>query len=307
MLVKGKRSNYLQGRCTKHGARYDGRMNTMQRSVGDVLREWRQRRHLSQLDLANEAEISARHLSFVETGRSKPSRDMLVHLADHLRVPLRDRNDLLLAGGYAPVYPERSLDALSMAVARQAVDVMLTGHEPYPALAIDRHWNLISANRALGLLLTGVAPGLLEPPVNVMRLSLHPNGLASRIVNITEWREHLIGRLRFEIDVGGDPLLIDLAKEVGAYPVSNHATTATPNATGLSAMAGLVVPFQLRTEASILSFFSATTVFGTATEVTLSELAIESFFPVDRATADTMHHLMANDGNQGTRELTTDE
>jgi len=258
-------------------------MNTMQRTVGDVLREWRQRRHLSQ------------------TGRSNPSRDLLVHLADHLRVPLRERNALLLAGGFAPVYPQRTLDDPSLAAARQAIDLILKGHEPYPALAVDRHWNLVAANRALPVLLDGVAPKLLQPPVNVLHLSMHPDGLAARIANRSEWRTHVIGRLEYEIDISADLVLVDLLREIRSYPAPPGGGPArTP-------MANMVVPFQLQTEAGMLSFFSTTTVFGTATEVTLSELAIESFFPADRATADTMQHLMANAGTQGTRELTTDE
>ncbi len=196
-------------------------MNTMQgprpRTVGDVLREWRQRRRLSQLDLASEAEISARHLSFVETGRANPSRDLLLHLADQLDVPLRERNALLLAGGYAPVYLQRSLDDPSLDAARETVDLILRCHEPNPALAIDRHWNLVAMNRAVSVLMADIAPELLEPPVNVLRLAMHPEGLAARIVNIDEFGAFLAGWLRHEIGVSGDPLLADLLAEIGSY------------------------------------------------------------------------------------------
>src|SRR5215831_17695493 len=188
--------------------------------VGEHLREWRQRRHLSQLDLAGDAEISARHLSFVETGRSSPSRDMVLHLAERLDVPLRERNVLLVAAGYAPAYTERSLDDPALAGVRKAVDLVLAGHAPYPALAIDRHWTLVSANEAVAPLLTGVDAELLEPPVNVLRLSLHPAGLAPRIANLPEWRGHLLERLRRQIEVSGDAELARLMAELRAYPVA---------------------------------------------------------------------------------------
>src|SRR5579872_4247353 len=164
--------------------------------VGNLLREWRQRRRLSQLDLACEAEISTRHLSFIETGRASPSREMILHLAESLDVPLRQRNNLLLAAGYAPIYQDRSLDDPALRPAREAIDALLAAHEPFPALAVDRHWTLIAANRALAPLMAGAAPELLKPPVNVLRLSLHPSGLAPRIANLAEWRDHLLFRLR---------------------------------------------------------------------------------------------------------------
>ncbi|HEU0164706.1 MAG TPA: helix-turn-helix transcriptional regulator, partial [Thermomicrobiales bacterium] len=240
----------------------------MERTVGDVLREWRRRRHLSQLDLATEAEISPRHLSFVETGRSNPSRDLLIHLADQLKVPLRERNALLTAGGYAPVYQQKPLDDPTLAAAKEAVQVMLRCHEPNPAVAIDRHWNLIAANRTIGPLLVDVAPELLEPPINILRLAMHPGGLASRIVNVQEFGNLLVERLRHEIEISGDPELVDLAKELVAFqrgqPGVVTSSAPPPN------VFGIAVPFQLRTDEGILSFFNMTTVFGTATEVTLS-------------------------------------
>src|SRR5499426_4537715 len=175
--------------------------------VGNLLRKWRERRRLSQLDLACEAEISTRHLSFLETGRSLPSREMVLRLAEQLEVPLRERNVLLIAAGYAPAFPERPLGDPALQSARKAVDLVLAGHEPYPALAIDRHWTLVAANGAVNRLLAGVAAELLAPPINVLRLSLHPDGLAPRIANLAEWRQHLLERLRRQVDVSADPVL----------------------------------------------------------------------------------------------------
>jgi transcriptional regulator with XRE-family HTH domain len=250
--------------------------------IGDQLRTWRQRRRLSQLDLALEADISTRHLSFVETGRAQPSRDMVLHLAERLEVPLRERNRLLVAAGYAPVFTERSLDDPSMAAARRAVDLVLKGHEPYPAIAVDRHWTLISANAAIAPLLEGVDPGLLEPPVNVLRLSLHPKGLSTRIANLAEWRAHLLTRLRHQVDMTADPVLDALMNELRAYPAQAARKGAEHD------YAGVVVPLQLVTPAGTLSFFSTTTVFGTPVDITLSELAVEAFFPADAATAEAL-------------------
>src|SRR4029077_4702718 len=163
--------------------------------IGEHLREWRQRRHLSQLDLAGDAEISARHLSFVETGRSAPSRDMVLKLAERLEVPLRERNVLLVAAGFAPAFPQRSLDDPALKPARAAIDLVLRAHEPNPALAVDRHWNLVSANRMVMPLLEGVRERLLAAPINVLRLSFHPEALAGRTVNLAEWCGHLLERL----------------------------------------------------------------------------------------------------------------
>ena len=198
--------------------------------VGNLLRKWRERRRLSQLDLACEAEISTRHLSFLETGRSLPSREMVLRLAEQLEVPLRERNVLLIAAGYAPAFPERPLDDPALQAARKAVDLVLAGHEPYPALAIDRHWTLIASNNAVPPLLAGVEPSLLQPPVNVLRLSLHPAGLAPRIANLAEWRSHLLARLRHQIEVSADPVLEELLNELCGYPMSGDAGTATPSA-----------------------------------------------------------------------------
>lgn len=257
--------------------------------IGGLLREWRQRRRLSQLDLALEADISTRHLSFLETGRSQPSRDMVLHLADRLEVPLRERNVLLVSAGYAPVFPERALDDPALAAARKAVDLLLTGHEPYPALAVDRHWTLLAANQAVGRLIGGASPVLLQPPVNVLRLSLHPDGLAPAIVNYAEWRAHILDRLRRQVDATADPVLAALMAELAGYPApggGRHEKVALD-----PTFAGVVVPLQLATADGALSLFSTTTVFGTPVDVTLSELALETFFPADPATAEALRRL----------------
>jgi transcriptional regulator with XRE-family HTH domain len=269
---------------------YHGAMiNTLQaQPVGDLLREWRQRRRMSQLDLATEAEISSRHLSFLETGRSLPSREMLLHLAEQLAIPLRERNVLLVAAGYAPVFAERPLDDPALQAARKAVELVLAGHEPYPALAIDRHWTMIAANRAIPPLLLGVDPALVQPPVNVMRLSLHPAGLAPRIANLPEWRAHLLARLRHQIELTADSILTELLGELSTYPAPN-GTRPRPPADRDDL--GVVVPFQLVTEGGLLTFFSTTTIFGTPLDITLSELALESFFPADATTADALRRF----------------
>jgi len=262
-------------------------VNTATRPVGDLLREWRQRRRLSQLELALDADVSAKHLSFVETGRSAPSREMVLHLAEQLEVPLRERNVLLIAAGFAPLFRERALADPALDAARQAVDLVLAGHEPHPALAVDHHWNLVSANRAVTPFLTVTEPALLQAPVNVLRLSLHPGGLAPRIVNLAEWRSHLFARLRRQIEVSADPVLVELLRELDAYP---GAGTAGSNEAD-SQYAGVVVPLRLISPSGVLSFISTTTVFGTPMDITLSELALESFFPADAFTAETLRRL----------------
>ena len=230
---------------------------------------------MSQLALACEADISTRHLSFLETGRSSPSRDMVLHLAERLDIPLRERNVLLVAAGYAPAYAERSLDDPALDSVRQAVDLVLAGHEPYPALAIDRHWTMMSSNQAVAPLLGGVDAKLLQVPVNVLRLSLHPDGLAPRIANLPEWRGHLLERLRRQIEVSGDPILARLMEELCHYPVPQ---ARSGKATSGPDYAAVLIPFRLVTERGVLSFFSTTTVFGTPVDITVSELALESFF-----------------------------
>jgi transcriptional regulator with XRE-family HTH domain len=264
-------------------------MSLPTRPVGHLIREWRQRRRLSQVDLACDAEISTKHLSFVETGRAQPSQEMLLHLADRLVIPLRDRNVLLNSAGFAPTYQERSLDDPDFRLARQSIDLLLSMHEPNPALAMDRHWTMAAANKAVGHLIAGVDPLLSTPPVNVVRLSLHPAGLAPRIINLVEWRRHVIDRLRQQIDVTGDSVLADLVEEVRDYPLpAGSSNRARPRDHEVVA-----VPFQLMTVHGPLSFFSTTTVFGTPVDITLSELAIEAFFPADKVTAAVMRRLAA--------------
>jgi transcriptional regulator with XRE-family HTH domain len=256
------------------------------RTVGDLLREWRQRRRMSQLLLAAEAEISTRHLSFVESGRAMPSREMLMHLAERLEVPLRARNALLVAAGYAPLFRERPLSDPQLSAAREAVELVLKGHEPYPALAIDRHWTVVAANRALAPLIADAQPALLAAPVNVLRLSLHPDGIAPSIVNWHSWRAHLLARLQRQIEVSGDATLAALYEELVAYPPPAGADHAAQNEG--AELNQIAVPLRLKTPLGVLSFFSTTTVFGTPVDITLSELAIEAFFPADPQTADAL-------------------
>ena len=256
-------------------------MSATVRPIGDLLREWRQRRRLSQLELSLDAEISTRHLSFLETGRSQPSRDMVLRLAEQLDVPLRDRNLLLHAAGYAPVFPERPLNDPALRIARDAIDQVLAGHEPYPALAVDRHWTLIASNAANRRLIGDVDAALLQPPVNVLRLALHPKGMAPRTANLGEWRAHLLARLGHQIQVSGDPALIRLLRELRDYPAPGEAATEV-DATAF------VTPFKLITDGGTLAFFSTTTVFGTPVDITLSELAVEAFYPADASTAEAL-------------------
>ncbi|HEX4225146.1 MAG TPA: helix-turn-helix transcriptional regulator [Pseudonocardiaceae bacterium] len=250
---------------------------TISRPVGELLREWREQRRLSQLELSSRAEISTRHLSFVETGRSAPSRAMVLHLTEELDVPLRERNRLLLAAGYAPVYGETGLDQPRMAAIRAAVGQVLAGHEPYPAVVVDRAWQLVDRNASAGLLISSVAPELLQPPVNVLRVSLHPNGMAPRIVNLGEWRAHLLAQLRRQVAVTADPRLAELYTELEGYPGGDEP--------GPSDASGVIVPLRLRHDGGELAFFSTVATFGTPLDVTVAELAIESFFPADAHTA----------------------
>lgn len=268
--------------------RYGRTMTASSQSVGDLLRDWRQRRRMSQLDLASEAEISTRHLSFLETGRSQPSREMLLKLAEQLGIPLRERNVLLTAAGYAPKFAERQLDDPALASARKAISLVLAGHEPYPALAIDRHWHLLEANAGAMRLMAGADESLLRPPINVLRLSLHPKGLAPRIANLAEWRAHLLARLHRQIELTADPVLSDLLRELSAYP--KPAATRPPRP-ARDYSSEIVVPLQLIAGPQTLTLFSTTTIFGTPVDITLSEIAIEAFFPADPQTADVLRSL----------------
>ena len=278
------RCHYQGGNGADQRNRYAARMKTRaDNHVGALLKDWRKRRKLSQLDLAAEAETSTRHLSFLETGRAAPSREMLIRLAESLGLPLRERNRLMRPAGYAPLYAERPLDAPEMARVRSAMDAVLAGHMPFPALAVDRHWNLVAANDAIPPLLAGIDAQLLTPPVNVLRLSLHPDGLSTRIINLAEWRHHLLERLRHQAEVTGDGVLFDLHAELRSYPVP-FATRPMQHRNAVA------VPLELRDPASgnVLRLISTTTVFGTATDVTLSELTLECFYPADDETRFTL-------------------
>jgi transcriptional regulator with XRE-family HTH domain len=254
--------------------------------VGELLRGWRQHRRLSQLDLANEAEISTRHLSCVETGRAKPSRAFVLHVAEHLDVPLRARNELLVAAGYAPVYSHTDLDAPEMASVRDAIDLVLMHAEPFPAIVVDRHWNLVRANAGIGLMLHGVAEHLLEPPVNVLRVSMHPEGGAPLLEDFEAYSAQVLTNLRREAAALGDPVLVELHDELAGYPgVAAELPVTEP--------VGVVLPVRMRTPIGVLSFFTTIARFGTAADVTLAELSIESFFPADEATARAVREAAA--------------
>ncbi len=245
--------------------------------VGELLRSWRLHRRLSQLDLANEAEVSTRHLSCVETGRARPSRQFVLHVAEHLDVPLRARNELLVAAGYAPVYGQTDLEAPEMASVRQALDLVLAHAEPFPALVVDRHWNLVQTNSGIGLMLHAVAPHVLDPVPNVLRVSLHPDGLAPHLEDFALYSAHVLTNLRRDAAALGDAELLVLHDELAGYP---DVRTEMP----VDQAPGLVLPVRLRTPYGRLSFFTTLARFGTAADVTLAELLVESFFPADEAT-----------------------
>lgn len=251
-----------------------------QPSFGDQLRQWRQRRRLSQMDLALDTEISSRHLSFLETGRAQPSREMVLRLTEQLQPPLRERNSMLQAAGYAPVYPDRSLDDPELAAIRQTIGLILQGHQPHPALAFDSTWNIVSANSAVAHILDGLDPAADEFGGNVARIALHPAGLSSRILNIAEFRRHILHRLQSEFAATGNVRLGDLLAEVRAYP-DPPSSDAHPEDLG-----PIAVPLRLICGGEVLSFITATTVFGSATDVIVSELTLETFFPADTATAE---------------------
>src|SRR6201986_3331480 len=253
--------------------------------IGDHLREWRQRRHLSQLDLAGDADISARHLSFVETGRAAPSREMVLKLAERLDVPLRERNVLLIAAGFAPAFPQRPLDDPALRSARQAIDLVLKAHEPNPALAVDRHWNLVSANRMVAPLMDGIPQRLMGQPFNVLRLAFHPEGLAPRTVNLAEWCAHLLERLHRQCEATADPELLKLYDDLRAFKIPARAGPLPADS--------VAIPFKLRHHGEVLSFISTTMVFGTPVDITLQELALETFFPADDLTTRRLQEMAA--------------
>ena len=253
--------------------------------VGVLLRDWRLRRRLSQLDLSSRTGVSSRHLSFLETGRARPSREMVLHLAEELEVPLRARNGLLLAAGVAPAYAERSLDDPAMTPVRAAIDAVLAASEPHPVVVVDRRWELVAGNRSIPLLTAGSAAELLEPPVNVLRLSLHPQGMAPRITNLAQWRTHVLHRLAREAAATADPGLAALHRELAALPGGRDP--APPN--------GIAVPLRLRHEDTELAFLSTVTTFGTAVDITAAELSIETFLPADPHTAQALRSLAGPD------------
>jgi transcriptional regulator with XRE-family HTH domain len=256
--------------------------------VGPLLREWRNRRRLTQLELSLDAGISTRHLSFVETGRSNPSAEMVLLLAEQLEVPFRERNELLLAAGHAPAFPERSFDEPELTPVREALDLILKGHEPYPALVVDRGWNVVATNVPVGIAMDWIDPALLEPPANAMRIGLHPRGLAQHIVNLGHVRAYFVERLRRQVATTADPELADLLEEVSAYPAPSEGAL-DPH----FGSTGILGPIRLRVPdgGPELSFFSMVATFGTPVEVTTSELVIELAFPADAATAEVLENL----------------
>ncbi|MBY8977958.1 helix-turn-helix domain-containing protein [Rhodobacteraceae bacterium NNCM2] len=263
-------------------------MKTADPHAGSLLREWRERRRFSQLALASEVRISQRHLSFLESGRSRPSPGMVLRLCEALDVPLRECNAILSAAGYAPHYPQRAFDTAEMAAVKQMIEQIVQGHLPHPALAVDRHWKLLAANGSARHLMAGVAPHLLEAEVDMLTLSLHPEGLALRILNLAEWRAHLLARLRHDIAYSADPVLSALYADLSALPAPDLAPH--PEAE-LAAGRQIAVPLRLSSEVGELEFLSTTTVFGTAVDVILSEVTIEAFFPANEATARAIARL----------------
>ncbi len=246
-----------------------------------MLRSWRQRRRVSQLDLAIEADVSSRHVSFLETGRARPSREMVMRLAEELEVPLRHRNRLLVSAGFAPVFPEREVRAPELELVRQALDKILAGHEPYPALVVDAGWDLVAANAAAGMFMAGVPEELLAEPVNVMRLSLHPDAMGGRLVNLPEVRAHLLHRLRRQAEVSGSGRLAELHDELAAYTYPG----VDLNVMHAPGPADILMPLRIRDGDRVLSMFTTIATFGTPVDVTVSELAIETFWPNDEETA----------------------
>jgi transcriptional regulator with XRE-family HTH domain len=251
--------------------------------VGALLRDWRRRRRVSQLELALRADSSARHISFIETGRARPSEEMVLRLAEHLDVPVRERNALLLAAGYAPRFTETSLDDPAMAALRDGMDRLLHGYEPYPAVVVDGTYTMVAANRGIAMLAEGLPEELLTPPVNTMRLSLHPEGLAPRIRNLAEWRGHLLEQMERQLALTRSAALRELYDEVSAYPVPVAAEPAG-EPPELPAAPGFALPLRIEHDGRVLSFISSISTFNTPMDVTVAELAIETFLPADPAT-----------------------
>jgi transcriptional regulator with XRE-family HTH domain len=250
--------------------------------AGPLLREWRDRRRRSQLDLALDVGVSTRHLSFVETGRAKPSPELVLAIAQHLEVPLRERNTLLMAAGFAPRYHETPLDAPDMERMTASLQRMLDAHHPYPGVVLDRQWNVVLTNMAAAVLASGLPAELTGPPLNIFRVSLHPDGLASRTLNFDEWGSYLVTQLRRQVSLTGDGQLAALLDEVSAYPnvaelTARKGWTSWPEQS-------LLIPFRVDFDGVELSMFTTLTTFGTPRDITLDELAVELFFPADDAT-----------------------
>ncbi|MEU6064345.1 MULTISPECIES: helix-turn-helix domain-containing protein [Streptomyces] len=258
------------------------------KGVGPLLRAWRERRRVSQLELALRADSSARHISFVETGRSRPSEEMVLRLAEHLDVPVRERNALLLAAGYAPHYPETPLDDPALDALRDGMERLIRGYEPYPALVVDATYTVVAANRGIAMLLDGVPESLMTPAPNAMRLTLHPEGLAPRIRNLREWRGHLLAQMDRQIALHRSDVLRELYEEVAAYPVPEDAPADEP----AEPVAYFALPMRIEHEGRTLSFVSSISTFNTPMDVTVAELAIETFLPADPATAKYLHSLV---------------
>ncbi|MFF4172891.1 helix-turn-helix domain-containing protein [Streptomyces sp. NPDC001744] len=266
--------------------------------VGPLLRRWRERRRLSQLELALRAGSSARHVSFVETGRSRPSEEMVLRLAEHLEVPVRERNALLLAAGYAPRYAESPLDGPRLEALREGVERLLRGYEPFPALVVDGSYTVVAANRGVELLLSGLPGHLLTPPLNAMRIALHPEGLAPRIRNLREWRGHLLSQMERQIAlVRSDPLRA-LYEEVAAYPPPPR-TGGVPEEPEPEPYPYFALPLRIEHGGRVLSFVSSISTFNTPMDVTVAELAIETLMPADPGTAAYLRSLADAPGEAG--------
>ncbi|MEU8650657.1 helix-turn-helix transcriptional regulator [Streptomyces sp. NPDC048737] len=263
------------------------------RGVGPLLRAWRERRKVSQLELALRADSSARHISFVETGRSRPSEEMVLRLAEHLDVPVRERNALLVSAGYAPRYRETPLDDPALDALRAGVERLIQGYEPYPALVVDATYNVLAANRGITMLLADLPESLLAPPLNAMRLTLHPEGLAPRIRNLPQWRGHLLAQMERQIALHRSTPLRTLYEEVAAYPVPEPSSETSPEAEPVDAVPYFALPMLIEHEGRTLSFISSISTFNTPMDVTVAELAIETLLPADPATVKYLHSLVA--------------
>ncbi|MFD7912306.1 helix-turn-helix domain-containing protein [Streptomyces sp. NPDC059752] len=257
-------------------------------SVGTLLRAWRERRGISQLELAGRADSSSRHISFIETGRSRPSEEMVLRLAGHLDVPMRERNSLLLAAGYAPRYAHTALDDPAMETLREGIARLLAGYEPYPALVVNAVYDVVAANRGIAMLLDGLPEHLLTPPLNAMRITLHPEGLAPRIHNLKEWRGHLLAQMERQIALARSEPLRALYEEVSAYPVAER-----PGGDGVpeEPTAYIALPLVIEHDGHLLTFVSSIATFNTPMDVTVAELAIETMLPADPATVKYLHSL----------------